>query len=361
MYSVINLRGVQIPVSTSMLERFPESLLARALRPETGMMPAERDAQGCYIFPRDPDLFRRVILPCYDYGFWVWRDDDNPELIYQELCYWGLAPLPKPEAGDRTSNEASWVGAILSNILPRHIQCISHGNKQLHEVHLCNICKCKSGQSLDVITACIICPDQVRSQALLHGVGLRFNLTRNAAIEWKRTRCGSYIEPVVDNYIRVAHVCIAEEEMGDGPAPLYVELPDKKRADATVLGSELSVQVKKSTGEKYIIEFSREEPPFVIPRSFELMLLKVKDLKELESDDYRYNSSNIIASSILAGGRRVREEVVDKPKLDESENLVLAIFTEEGVGADIMDVYHDSTYYPEEEAANVLRIQYQIM
>jgi len=99
----LSLRGSVFLLSTSTFDSHPESLLAKAFASSMQMRPTSLMDGDAHFFNRDPDLFRRVVLPFYDRGYWEWTDTDDARVLFDELEYWGLAPVDMPSCGDVTS------------------------------------------------------------------------------------------------------------------------------------------------------------------------------------------------------------------------------------------------------------------
>ena len=113
----LSLRGTVFHVRSETFEKYPDSLLGAALKAAETRDLSERDPHsGGYFFDRDPELFRRVVLSFYTYGFWPWLPTDSPGVIYEELCYWGLAPVAAPEPGDDLGDYPTFVGFALSTL-----------------------------------------------------------------------------------------------------------------------------------------------------------------------------------------------------------------------------------------------------
>lgn len=120
------------------------------------MRPTSLKEGDAYIFDRDPELFRRVILPCYEYGFWQWKDELSPHMVYSELLYWGLAPIGPPQAGQDLENP---------NIMHiwKLVECLDSGSK----VRLADE---------DTLRVCKFYSHQLQSTALLRGKIVHFSL-----------------------------------------------------------------------------------------------------------------------------------------------------------------------------------------
>lgn len=168
----LNLRGTLFTRTLSSFDRFPNSLLATSFA-QKELQPSIKVGEAFY-YDRDPILFARVITPLYDYGFWKWEPHDDPYILFQELCYWGLAPQAFPRPSDPMT-------------LPQYIGSTLAFNANLSdrmssECFLDDRIYCPPDHSVYwVYGTCKQAGDEVKSQALLHGVALNFTL-RNEAV-----------------------------------------------------------------------------------------------------------------------------------------------------------------------------------
>lgn len=89
----LSLRGTLFYVSKDTVVKYPDALLGAAAQQNEVMgvqlstTVKTPDGSKAYFFDRDPEIFRRVILSFYTYGFWQWFPNDSPKLVYDELCF----------------------------------------------------------------------------------------------------------------------------------------------------------------------------------------------------------------------------------------------------------------------------------
>ena len=170
----LNLRGTIFTRTISSFDRFPDSLLAIAFR-DTSLFQPSIIVDGAYYFDRDPVLFERVITKLYDYGVWEWKESDEPEIVFQELCYWGLAPIEFPQPGQPLKSTPEYIGSALAN-------CFKWTDEL---TRVCITDDYTLEQYKDnkndgyyyvpgVYNACRGSPNIVRCQALRHGISLSF-------------------------------------------------------------------------------------------------------------------------------------------------------------------------------------------
>lgn len=163
----LSLRGTMFHVRKETFDKYPDTLLAAAL--SSNMQAAERieTPEGeAYFFDRDPELFRRVILSIYTYGYWPWLPSDVPGIIYDELCYWGLAPVAAPEPGQDLGDFPTFLGFAFSEL--------DNGDSMLMPVVSSDPSTgTYSTPFKDAGTTVVAREDLIRSTALRRGVYLR--------------------------------------------------------------------------------------------------------------------------------------------------------------------------------------------
>lgn len=158
------LRGKVFYTQRETLEKYPDATLGVAL--SSGFRVAEQVVTPhgeAYFFDRDPELFSRVILGFYTYGYWSWLPSDSATIIYEELCFWGLAPIAMPECGqDMGDDYPTFVAFVFSTLANRRSMTIPENGISSLKFNPYNL-NC-AGWML------VIHADQIRSTALRCGV-----------------------------------------------------------------------------------------------------------------------------------------------------------------------------------------------
>lgn len=221
------------------VDKYPDTLLAAAL--SSDMQAAERieTPEGdAYFFDRDPELFRRVILSFYTFGYWPWLPSDAPGIVYDELCYWGLAPVAAPKPGQDLGDFPTFLGFAFSEL--------DNGESmQVPVVASDPSTGTYNTPFKDAGTTIVAREDLVRSTALRRGVYLRVEQLEGRV---QRGKYGYFLNDDSTYLVYPAGVAFDSDDtlMQLGP----VKLQDAMCADSSRLPYGVSVQFDVQ-GEKY--------------------------------------------------------------------------------------------------------------
>lgn len=170
--TTLSIRGKLFQVRKETFQKYPDSLLGAAVSRDLPLADTVDTPQGkALFFDRDPSIFQRVVLSLYTYGYWPWHPTDVASIVYEELCYWGLAPSEYPTSGDDVADYPTFLGLALSTLEHGDDYTFTRDPSEKYTKH--NPYTTSFSQAATYLVAY---EDKVKSTALLRGTWL--NLTK---------------------------------------------------------------------------------------------------------------------------------------------------------------------------------------